>query len=210
MARKNTKKKKKAAPKRRRRKSRSLFGIATTSGKPNTGAALKETGLNLLALGGGGVAGAAIGKNSLLIGLPLTFYGYYKKNPLISSAGMGLILCNGFQSATQSVVPSQNTNSVEGLDMKQIAAGAKERVNTFIRNFSEKLYLKPVSLNSLNGTDQVSYFMTPFSGTSGIDMSDLDRIQVQIAEMSNTSPAYSPAGQEAAYQSDSDFEGINF
>jgi len=76
------------------------------------------------------------------------------------------------------------TESVEGFDMKQIASEAKDRVGTFFKNFGEKLYLSKETIAGLAGDDDsnVTYFVNPYSKNE-LDMSAIDRIQEQIAQM---------------------------
>jgi hypothetical protein len=110
---------------------------------------------------------------------------------------MGMMIANGFQQ--NAPANSAPTQSVEGFDVKQMAHDAKDRVKTFIGSFSEKLYMKPkTALNGLYGDEQVTYFINPHSGgvtgTGALDMTALDTLQSQIAEMSAR-----PAAQVTGY-----------
>lgn len=143
-------------------------------------------GLMLLTAIAAGGAGAALGKHSLLAGIPVTLVGFHKKNPYIIAAGLGLTLSNGFQNQSNTATTTQ---TVDGLDIKQIAEEAKDRVGTFFKNFSEKLYLKPTDpptmagLAGSNKDEQVTYFINPYNDTQELDMSAIDRLQEQIANM---------------------------
>lgn len=144
-------------------------------------------GLVLLAAIAAGGAGAALGKHSLIAGIPVTLIGFHKKNAYLIAAGLGLTLSNGFQNQNKSVAPVQG---VDGLDFKQIAEQAKDRVGTFFKNFSEKLYIskaEPTTETSgLGGNgkeEQVTYFVNPYTTAKELDMSAIDRIQEQIANM---------------------------
>jgi hypothetical protein len=69
-----------------------------------------------------------------------------------------------------------------------MAEEAKDRVGTFFKNFSEKLYLnkaaEPSATNGLAGEgEQVTYFVNPYGNTKELDMSAIDRLQEQIATM---------------------------
>lgn len=140
----------------------------------------KEGMLMLLAAIAAGGAGAALGKHSFAAGIPVTLLGVHKQNKYVIAAGLGLVMSNGFQKQSQSITVDE---SVEGFDIKQIASEAKERVGTFFKNFGEKLYLPKETINGLAGNDdQVTYFVNPFS-TKELDMSAIDRIQEQIAQM---------------------------
>jgi len=142
-------------------------------------ATAKEGGLILLAAIAAGGAGAAIGKHSLLVGVPLTLLGIHKKNKYLVAAGLGMTLSNGFQKK------GQTTQGVEGFDLTKIAQGAKERVGTFFENFKGKLYLSPTPPTTTDGLgeDEVTYFVNPYNGTGEIDMSAIDKVQEQIAQM---------------------------
>ncbi|MBK8291010.1 MAG: hypothetical protein IPK96_08695 [Flammeovirgaceae bacterium] len=155
-----------------------LFGTAPVMQHPITQTVTKG-GLVLLAAIAAGGAGAALGKHSLLAGIPVTLLGFHKKNPYIIAAGLGLTLSNGFQNQNKTTV-----QGVEGFDMKQIAEQAKDRVGTFFKNFSEKLYIKaePTGTAGLAGEEQVTYFVNPYNAKE-LDMTAIDRIQEQIANM---------------------------
>lgn len=118
----------------------------------------------------------------------MTLLGFHKSNPYIIAAGLGLTLSNGFQNQNKPTV-----QGVDGFDMKQIAEEAKDRVGTFFKNFSEKLYIskpaEPSATAGLSGDqkeEQVTYFVNPYSETKELDMSAIDRIQEQIATMNGS------------------------
>jgi len=161
-----------------------LFGTAPMMEHP-VAQTVTKGGLVILAAIAAGGAGAALGKHSLLAGIPVTLIGFHKKNPYIIAAGLGLTLSNGFQNQNKTTV-----QGVDGFDMKQIAEQAKDRVGTFFKNFSEKLYIskaaEPSSTAGLageNSEDQVTYFVNPYNDTKELDMSAIDRLQEQIATM---------------------------
>ena len=165
------------------KKGNALFGTAQVMEHP-VAQTVTKGGLVLLTAIAAGGAGAALGKHSLLAGIPLTLLGFHKKNQYLIAAGLGLTLSNGFQNQNKTTA----VQGVEGFDMKQMAEQAKDRVGTFFKNFSEKLYLskgEPTATAGLageNSEDQVSYFMNPYSAKE-LDMSAIDRIQEQIANM---------------------------
>jgi hypothetical protein len=169
------------ARRKRNRKKRNggmLAGVANAAA--NYGTTAKEGAFILLAAIAAGGAGAAIGKHSLLVGVPLALFGVHKRNKYIMAAGLGFALSNGFQK----VIGTEPVETVEGFDVKQIATEAKDRVSTFFRNFSEKLYLPPTKAETTNGLgdDEVTYFVNPYSNKE-LDMSAIDRVQEQIAAM---------------------------
>jgi hypothetical protein len=166
---------------RKKNRSKGLFGTpAGAANKKAISDTLKEGGLILLSAIAAGGAGAAVGKHSLLVGLPVTLYGIYKNNKYVTAAGLGLVLSNGFQLKKQ----AQPTEGVDGFDIKMLATEAKDRVGTFFKNFSEKLYLPKTSegTSGLGEDEGVTYFINPHSNKE-LDMSAIDRIQEQIADM---------------------------
>jgi hypothetical protein len=167
--------------KRKNRKHRGLHGVTKAVNSGRAIDALKEGGLILLAGIAASGAGAAIGKHSLLVGIPVTIAGAYAKNKYIMAAGVGLALSNGFQRATTSSV-----SGVDGFDIKQIAQDAKDRVGTFFENFKEKLYIPATTLDTgtdgLGANDGARYFINPYSAKE-LDLSELERVEQQVAAM---------------------------
>lgn len=171
--------------KNKKQQGHALFGTAQVMEHP-VAQTVTKGGLMLLTAIAAGGAGAALGKHSLLAGIPVTLVGFHKKNPYIIAAGLGLTLSNGFQNKTATPV-----QGVDGFDLKQIAEQAKDRVGTFFKNFSEKLYIgkaepsaATAGLAGDNKEEQVTYFVNPYNEAKELDMSAIDRIQEQIAEMS--------------------------
>lgn len=168
--------------KRKHYRSTGLSGVSQVMDHP-VAQTVTKGGLVLLTAIAAGGAGAALGKHSLLVGVPLALVGYHKKNSYLVAAGLGLTLSNGFQN------PNKNApvQGVDGFDLKQITEDAKDRVGTFFKNFSEKLYLskgEPSGASGLDGgNDQVTYFVNPYNSAKELDMSAIDRIQEQIANM---------------------------
>lgn len=163
---------------------------ATTSSLVKAG---QEGVLMLVAAGVAAGLGAAIGKHSFLVGLPVFGFGVYKGNNYISAAGLGMVMANGFQKAQAKTTA---VSGIDGFDLKQIANDAKERVTTFFSNFSDKLYIPPSSppatvpeqSEATSGLDdQVTYFVNPYPAE--LDMSAIDRVQEQIAQMNQKGTA---------------------
>ena len=171
-----------------RKQRKDLSGVAQVMEHP-VAQTVTKGGLVLLTAIAAGGAGAALGKHSLVAGIPLALIGYHKKNNYLMAAGLGLCLSNGFQNPNKT---SDLVQGVDGFDFKQIAEGAKDRVGTFFRNFSEKLYLskaEPTGTSGLDGNgkqEQVTYFVNPYNNAKELDMSAIDRIQEQIANMSKS------------------------
>lgn len=134
-----------------------------------------ETGKDLLiGVVGGGLAGAAIGKSSLLAGILVTGAGHYMKNRYVQLIGVGMMASNGFQS-------SGTTNGLDGLD------GMKDRLMAYKDSFSQKFYLdkflkKKTLLPAATtaGIGEVQYFTYP-DALNG-DLAALSDIENQLAE----------------------------
>ncbi|MEX1239461.1 MAG: hypothetical protein WEB30_07080 [Cyclobacteriaceae bacterium] len=178
----------------RKKKGGALSGMAQ-AGKNDYVETGKEGFLTLLAAIAASGAGAAIGKHSLVAGIPIMFFGIHKKNAYIIAAGLGLTLSNGFQNPAQAK-PATTTEGMDGL--KEIAEQAKNRVGTFFQNFKEKLYLGPAAPATTDGLgeDEVTYFVNPYKSTGEIDMSAIDRVQEQIAEMTRNGNNLSEVDRE--------------
>ncbi|MDB5274466.1 MAG: hypothetical protein JWO58_2833 [Chitinophagaceae bacterium] len=176
----------------RRKKSthkKSINGTPSIStSKATVVSALKEGGLMLGSALLGGGAGAVIGKHSLLAGIPIVLFGAYKRNKYIASAGLGICISNGFQKPQAQTV-SGVEEDMHGFDMDQI----KERLGTYFKNFSEKLYLpqdQPTNgIDEMNGADHPTYFINPYNNNNNpslegdLDLSQLNKVQSQIAQM---------------------------
>lgn len=125
---------------------------------------------------GGGLAGAAIGKPSLLVGLGTSLIGHYMGSSMATSFGLGMMASGGYQIGQGAV----NGTSLSGLD------GAKERMKAFTSNIKERLYLdkiiKPKTTEGdegASGLGNVQYFKYPQN--QELDMGALDNIESEIA-----------------------------
>ena len=164
------------------KKSKKRSGLSGFTGAVSKGKALdalKEAGLMLVAGIAGGGAGAAIGKNSLILGIGTAIAGAYFDKKYVMAAGLGLAVSN--VPATK----SSNVSGVDGFDIKQIAQDAKDRVGQYFDNFKEKLYI-PASqsdgTNGLQGGEEVKYFINPYN-SNDVDMSALDRVNDEVVAM---------------------------
>jgi hypothetical protein len=122
---------------------------------------------------GGGLAGAAIGKPSLAVGLGTTLTGNFLNVPLLSTFGVGMMASGGYQIGA-------GLKGTDGLD------GAKDRMKAFGQNLKERLYLdkmikKKDGTNGVNGVGEVQYFKYP---QKELDMGSLDNLEQQIARSS--------------------------
>lgn len=135
-----------------------------------------ETGKDLLVgVVGGGLAGAAIGKSSLLAGILVTGAGHYMKNRYVQLIGIGMMASNGFQNGS-----SATTNGLDGID------GIKDRLMAYKDSFSQKFYLdkflkkKSMAASTTAGIGEVQYFTYP-DALNG-DLAALNDIERQLAE----------------------------
>ena len=122
---------------------------------------------------GGGLAGAAIGKPSLLVGLGTSLIGHYSGMPLATSFGLGMMASGGYQITS-------NVNGLSGMDE------VKERIKSFSTNIKQRLYLdkiiKPKG-EATNGMGSVQYFKYPKSDAQELDMGSLDDIEQEMARL---------------------------
>lgn len=140
-------------------------------------ATLAATGLTMLVgVVGGGFAGSAIGKPSLLIGAAISGVGHYSGTPLATVFGLGMMASGGFLSASKPV------SGLEGLD------GAKERMKMFTEELKQKLYLDKLNLKKKDSSaekktvGEVQYFNYPELAAYYNNNAYLDRIESQIEQ----------------------------
>ena len=160
------------------KRKRALHG--TTDTAKTTGAKVKEsviqTGKDLLiGVIGGGIAGAVIGKPSLLIGAGVTGYGHFAKKPTLTTFGIGMMAASGFNAGTNA------TNGVDGFSKEDV----KARIKSFKDSFVSKLFLdkiiKKKTEDGANGVGAVQYYEYP-NENKELDFSALDRLQNQIVQ----------------------------
>lgn len=157
----------------------------TQDTKGNVKNSLMETGKDLLiGVIGGGVAGAVIGRASLILGAGVTLASYYFGSREAAMFGVGMMAANGFQKMTGTV---NGPEDLEGLD------GVKDRLLTFKDSFSQKLWLdkiikKKPTAKPTNGLGEVQYFTypqqesLPVGEVGEVDLSALDKIEEQIKQ----------------------------
>lgn len=137
---------------------------------------------------GGGVVGAAIGRASLAVGALVTGVGHYTKSRLASVFGVGMMAASGYQKSDKAVSGTDDEEEPEMMD------GVKDRVLNFRDSFKQKLYLDKLMKEknekkdeATAGVGEVQYFTYPenpneLEGAAALDMSDLERIEQQVAE----------------------------
>jgi hypothetical protein len=182
--------------KKRKKKVKGLSGVEAAIGQTKVGQggfSRHQIGGSVAALAAGGIAGAALFGNHVLIpSLIALGIGVGRKNLYWTMAGAGLFLASGFQAKAAVKPASSTTNGIEdevnGFDFATYKDQVIERTKNYFSSFAEKLYLpkpKEETESGMNGSgDEVTYFMNPYSTKKGqLDMSKLDDIQAQIAEM---------------------------
>lgn len=154
------------------------------TGDASTGEKMKDAATELgkdIVVGviGGGVAGAALGRLSFLVGAAVSGVGHFAKSRLASALGLGMMA-----SGTYQTVSGMNGKPAEGLE------GVKERLLALKDDMKKRVFLDKVlkakapktEENGTNGLGQVQYFMYPNSEESmgELDMSALDKFHEQI------------------------------
>ena len=123
---------------------------------------------------GGGLAGAAFGKPSLLFGLGTSLIGHYMGSSTATSFGLGMMASGGYQITS-------GTNGVNGLGAVD---AAKERIKAFGKNLKARFYIdkiiKPKKKDEgTDGMGNVQYFKYP-SDEKALDLGALNSIEDQI------------------------------
>lgn len=159
------------------KRKRALNGTSTAK---TTGAKVKDsviqTGKDLLiGVIGGGIAGAVIGKPSLLIGAGVTGYGHFANKPTLTIFGIGMMAASGFNAGANS------TQGIDGFSAEDV----KARIMNFKDSFISKLFLdkiiKKKTGEGTSGIGAVQYYDYP-NGNKELDFSALDRLQNQIVQ----------------------------
>ena len=163
-------------PKSKYRKKRALHGTDSAKGTThNVKSTAIQTGKDLLiGVIGGGIAGAVIGKSSLLIGVGVTGYGHYANKPTLTTFGIGMMASSGFHSGA-------TTQGIDGFSIEDV----KTRIMNFKDSFASKLFLdkiiKKETEEPTNGIGTVQYYEYP-NDTKELDFSALDRLQNQVVQ----------------------------
>lgn len=157
------------------KRKRALHGTETAKA---TGVKVKESAIQtgkdlLIGVIGGGIAGAVIGKSSLLIGIGVTGYGHFANKPMLSTFGIGMMASSGFT--------AQGTNGVDGFSAEDV----KARVMSFKDSIASKLFLdkiiKKKTEETTNGVGEVQYYEYP-NENKELDFSALDRLHSQVVQ----------------------------
>lgn len=157
------------------KRKRALHGTETAKA---TGVKVKESAIQtgkdlLIGVIGGGIAGAVIGKPSLLIGIGVTGYGHFANKPTLSTFGIGMMASSGFT--------AQGTNGIDGFSAEDV----KARVMSFKDSIASKLFLdkiiKKKTEENTNGVGAVQYYEYP-NENKELDFSALDRLHNQVVQ----------------------------
>jgi hypothetical protein len=159
------------------------------TGDGSTGEKARDAAVELgkdIAIGviGGGVAGAALGRLSFLVGAAVSGVGHFAKNRIAAALGLGMMA-----SGTYQTVSGMNGKPPEGLE------GVKERLLALKEDMKKRIFLdkvlkakKPTAAaadtKTTNGLGDVQYFAYPNTEeTVGeLDMTSLDNIHQAIQD----------------------------
>ncbi len=171
-----------------------LDGITAEQAKGDIKKSGLKTGRDILigALGGG-LAGAVIGRSSLLVGIAVTGIGHYMGSDGAASFGVGMMASGSYQT----LAGAMNGTEQEGFE------GVKERLTTFKEDIKHRLFLDklfPAATKTVaaktetateteqatNGMGEVQYFTYPngkeLEGAGDIDLSALDKLEKRVEE----------------------------
>lgn len=134
---------------------------------------------------GGSLAGAVVGRSSLLVGIAVTGAGHFFGSPSAAMFGVGMMASGGYQTVSAAM------NGVE----KEGVEGIKERFGNFKENLKKQLFLdkiipakkeKSSEDEATNGVGEVQYFTHPSSeevnGKKELDFSEANRLEQQIEQ----------------------------
>jgi hypothetical protein len=165
-----------------------LLGFIPDTGDPKQAAI--DTGKDLL-IGaiGGGLAGAILGRSSLLVGIAVTGISHYLKLKAGASFGIGMMASGGYQT-----ISSVNGTSQNGFE------GVKERMQAFKEDLKQKLFLDKIlktkkADEAVEGMGDVQYFTYP-GGKELEGNAALDQIEQQIAASAEAFDAQQVSGDE--------------
>jgi hypothetical protein len=172
-------------------KKKELLGFIPDTGDVKQAA--MDTGRDLL-IGaiGGGLAGAILGRSSLLVGIAVTGISNYLKLKAGTSFGIGLMAAGGYQT-----ISSVNGVTQSGFE------GVKERMEAFKEDLKQKLFLDKIlktkkTEEAVSGVGEVQYFTYP-GGNDLEGNAALDHIEQQIAA---SAEAYDAQQVSGAYDDD--------
>lgn len=136
-----------------------------------------------VAILGGGLVSAIIGKPSFILGLVVTGAGYYKDVPYLAPLGIGMM-------ATSHLSSNENTSTntgVSGFSIKEETANAKNRLVSFKDSLLSKTYIDKVikpkaksSTSANRSTETTTEETTNGFGSVQDNLNVLDNIEQQL------------------------------
>lgn len=209
-------------------KQKSLTGTSEAAQVAETKHDFKKTaiytGRDILFGGiGGALAGALVGRSSLLLGIAVTGAGHFLGSPSAAMFGVGLMASGGYQAAS---------GAMHGVE-KDSLEGIKERFASFKDSLKHQLYLDKLiphkkatsqkteseKEETTNGVGEVQYFKHPGNEESDLsgnelDMSEANKIISQIHASAESFAAKKKAeenvsGTESEYMNGSENEYMN-
>lgn len=130
---------------------------------------------------GGGLVTAIIGKPSFLLGLGLTGLGYYKDISWLAPLGIGMM-------ASSHLVPNESNTGVSGFNLKQETENAKSRLMSLKDSLLSKTYIdkvikpKATSKSSANRTIETPAMEETTEGFGSVEanLNVLNQIEKQL------------------------------
>lgn len=130
---------------------------------------------------GGGLVTAIIGKPSFLLGLGLTGLGYYKDISWLAPLGIGMM-------ASSHLVPNESNTGVSGFNLKQETENAKSRLMSLKDSLLSKTYIdkvikpKATSKSSANRTIETPVMEETTEGFGSVEanLNVLNQIEKQL------------------------------
>jgi hypothetical protein len=159
--------------------------LSRTKDKP-AGITAGQLGLAVGSYALGSFTAAVTGQVSGIPGVFIGGVGILTKNLYLTSLGAGMYLGAAVKAAEEKGLIGIDEDDLEGLNLETIKGRAKE----YFRSLGRKLYLPVDKQESdagqgTSGLGNVTYFVNPYSQQQdSINLSELDKISAQIAEMS--------------------------
>lgn len=205
---------------------KSLTGTSEAAQEAETKHDFKKTaiytGRDILFGGiGGALAGALVGRSSLLLGIAVTGAGHFLGSPSTAMFGVGLMASGGYQAAS---------GAMHGVE-KDGMEGVKERFASFKDSLKHQLFLdkiipskkpaneKTETEETTNGLGDVQYFKHPGNEESDLsgnelDLSEANKIISQINASAESFAAKKKAeqnvsGTETEYMNGNENEYMN-
>ncbi len=199
---------------------KSLSGASETAHEVETKHDFKKTaaytGRDILFGGiGGALAGALVGRSSLLIGIAVTGAGHFFGSPSAAMFGVGLMASGGYQAAS---------GAMHGVE-KEGMEGIKERFISFKDSLKHQLFLDKIipskktanekteteTEETTNGLDDVQYIKHPGNEESDLNGKELDLSEANkiISQINASAEAFATKKKESENVSGTETEYMN-